>query len=275
MKIREPRIFISIGIGLLGFFIAYGILSWRENKLISRTALVPVVVSQQPISAGQIIKANHVRIRQIPRLYVSPGSLNRLEGVIGRMAIVSLAQGEPVLGNKLTRGGTILSSKIGEGRRAFTVPADETSSLAGMVRPGDLVDVLATFDIYENSSQYTNFTATLFQAVRILAVGGEFSTDAPSRDEQKQRFLGGLSNNRIPQTVTLDVSPAEAEMLLFCLSQGRVTLSLRSPEDLEYETTTVTTFEEILKRTGLSRAKVRDLPRRPAVEIIRGTIKGR
>ena len=144
-----------------------------------------------------------------------------------------------------------------------------------MIRPGDLVDVLATFDIYESNAQYTNFTATLFQAVRILAVGSDFFGESRPAKRQAEGFLNGLNTSHIPQTVTLDVSPSEAEVLLFCLSQGRVTLSLRSPDDLEFEPATVTTFEEILKRTGLSRAKVRDLPHRPAVEIIRGIKKGR
>jgi pilus assembly protein CpaB len=95
-----------------------------------------------------------------------------------------------------------------------------------MVRPNDHVDVIGTFD-FEGAGGRRNFvTCTILQNVLVLATGSETS---------KSRLqTQGL--NRAYSTVTLEVTPREAEMLAFAEQiKGRLVLTLRNRNDTSYE----------------------------------------
>jgi Flp pilus assembly protein CpaB len=88
--------------------------------------------------------------------------------------------------------------RITPGQRAVGIEARRGSQTAGfLARPGDIVDVLATLPEAESVT-----ARIVLQAKRILAV-----------DQSFRREDSALTRTHTYSTVTLEVSPAEAEMI--------------------------------------------------------------
>ena len=131
-------------------------------------------------------------------------------------------------GDPFSRG---LSGDLRPRWRAISVNVAGAASVSGMVNPNDHVDVLGTFSFPSKTvpGEMELVTFTVLQNVLILATGKETA---------KSRVLGERSANGNYNTVTLEVTPREAEMLVFTEQiKGRISLALRNPEDVYYETT--------------------------------------
>lgn len=111
--------------------------------------------------------------------------------------------------------------------RAVSINVSGAASVSGMVKPNDHIDVLGTFTFPNaKNGELELVTLTILQNVTVLATG-------------KDRTKSGQANpNASYNTVTLEVTPREAEMLAFAEQiKGRLTLALRNPSDLYYEKT--------------------------------------
>ncbi len=149
---------------------------------------------------------------------------SELEQVSGRKLARSIKRGETLTIYDLQLESTAksgLSGKIPMDYRAISIAVDATSSVTGLVRPGDIVDIIGTFKFPEMKSDkgLDTVTLTLLQGVTILATGTEL------------RNARGMDAKKSYSTVTLQVEPDEAEMLVFASQKGRLTLSLRNSEE--------------------------------------------
>ncbi len=109
--------------------------------------------------------------------------------------------------------------KIAPGMRAVGIDVQGAQAVAYLVRPGDYVDVLGSVP-----DEKMLVTRHLLQAKRVLAVGQQYRLEDSA-------FL----QNRTYSTVTLEVTPAEAERLEAYRTVARTgfSLALRPPGDLQ------------------------------------------
>jgi pilus assembly protein CpaB len=149
--------------------------------------------------------------------------------VVGRKVLIGHRRGDVVFWSDIEGGdpsATGLSADIKRQMRAVSINCTGAASVSSMVRPNDHVDVIGTFD-FEGAAGRRNFvTCTILQNVLVLATGSETA---------KQR-LRSQGLNRAYSTVTLEVTPREAEMLAFAEQiKGRLVLTLRNRNDTSYE----------------------------------------
>jgi len=191
---------------------------------------VTILVAAQDIEVGQRITKANLAQRQVPEAYVGQGTVKRggESVVLGRQVTVKISQGDPILWSDfdIQRPGATkrLSAVVQKGQRALTIPVDLSGSLAGMLRPGDHIDLMGTFA----KGQGTDWaTVTLLQNVLVVATGdlrGGAENDAESSTPGAVR---GFSS------ITVSVDPEEAELLVFAMQRGPVNVALRSAEDIE------------------------------------------
>jgi len=148
------------------------------------------------------------------------------------------------------KGGELMSRRLAEtlttGRRAISVNVAGAAAVSGMVTPNDHVDVLGTFSFPSAKvpGEMELVTLTILQDVLVLATGKETAN---------ARVLGEKTSGGNYNTVTLEVTPREAEMLVFSEQiKGRIFLALRNPSDVytEKELPRVN-FEKIQETIGL------------------------
>ncbi len=157
-------------------------------------------------------------------------------------AVVSGAAGAPDLKGALLRhpvaAGTVLvttdvmlpnapgflAATLKPGMRAVSVAVDDVSGNAGLIQPGDYVDLLLTQQMTGRTDIAGQSVAseTVVQEVRVLAVGSQFTRP---KDDATPNLDGGM---RTARTVTLEVTPHMSEVVSVASHLGSLSLSLRS-----------------------------------------------
>jgi pilus assembly protein CpaB len=191
---------------------------------------VTILVAAADIEVGQRLTKANLAQREVPEAYVHQASVKRGEEnvILGRPVTVKVSQGQPILWSDfdVQRAGVTkrLAAAVQKGQRALTVPVDLSGSLAGMLRPGDHVDIMGTFA----KGQGTDWaTVTLLQNVLIVATG-DMRGGAEGEAE-----TSGAGPPRSFSSITVSVDPEEAELLVFAMQRGPVNVALRSQEDIE------------------------------------------
>lgn len=111
-----------------------------------------------------------------------------------------------------------LQAKVTKGNRAVAINVSEAQAVAFLIRPGDIVDVLAT-----RAQGTAFFTEYVLQARKVLAVDQNYDVDSPSASRASY------------STVTIEVTPVEAqkvEQFRIQLQNGFL-LALRSASDTD------------------------------------------
>jgi pilus assembly protein CpaB len=196
---RSPMAF-WLAVALLALFTASVVaeLVGRADALADRYGpLRPVVVAARPVERGAELSPADLAVRQLPAGFVPEGAFGSVGEAAGRTAVTPLVTGQPVLAGHLAPAGlSPVAALLPPGTRGVAVPLGGASTL---VRRGDLVDVLATF---EPSLAGTGGEPTVAVAAESLVVD-----------------VG-------PDTATVAVTPEEARALAFAVSHGTVSLAV-------------------------------------------------
>jgi pilus assembly protein CpaB len=208
---------------------AVGVNSFLRNRgEAASVETVPVLIAAMDVPRGGTITAELVSVKNFPREMAPAGSLAKPEEAIDRAVAVPLVRGEPVLDAKLSKkgAGRGLSALVPPGMRAVTINTPNLASgVAGFVLPGNKVDVLLTVSDNNTTSgggvdTGGGSTTTLMQNVEILAVDQKM--DAPAENKVDPRDL---------RSVTLLVTPHQANLLDLGQNKGTLHLSLRNHND--------------------------------------------
>ena len=229
-------------LGLAATFLVNMYIRQREKEAVEgvkqrQKDLTLVVVAKQDIPTGTAIEGKMLKEETVHKDMLQPRAATAMDRVVGRIALVPFSKGEQILLNKVTLSGleTSLSSKVPAGKRGITVPVDNISSVGGMVRPGDHVDVVGMVPMPaigpDGKPAAQMNTVPLFQNVLVLAVGQDF-TNTPGSSEQKEKTMSPI--------ITLALSPQEANLIAFIQEQGKIRLILRSPGDTQTQPASAT-----------------------------------
>lgn len=211
------------------------------EKAADTTEYVSLVVAKSDIRANTTITGEQLVYQQVPKDYAHPLAMRQMEDVIGAIAGDSFAAGEVILQSRLIQPGDTgkgLAYVVPEGQRALTIPINPVSGLDNMIIPGDRVDVIITMDFEKegpNGKEQVTQTKTLLQNSLVLAVGRRLDT---TRD----------SNNGEASTVTLAVTPEEAQRLVMASERGTLRLLLRSPVDQKVNSLPAIIKDDLLER---------------------------
>ncbi len=219
----KKRVIISLAVAVVcGLLASHLVVRYvrKQEQLAraSRIELQPIVIATSDIPIGTRLDAGLVAKRDWPKAGVPQGTVSDPEAVLGRLVKGEIARGEPILDHRLfpkelTGAPGIMSVIVPPGRRAMAIGVNEVIGVSGFILPKDRVDVIAT-----RTDQPTNKSSeTILQNVEVLAVG--------KRLEQR-----GEQNIEVP-TVTLAVTPEEAERLALALNEGKIHVALRSIMD--------------------------------------------
>ncbi|HBY60315.1 MAG TPA: Flp pilus assembly protein CpaB, partial [Solibacterales bacterium] len=185
--------------------------------------LKDVVVAAKPLPVGITIKPADVKTIKVPVAHVPKGGFSKVEEVLDRPVISNVLLDEAVLEGRLAaRGsGLGLAPVIPVGMRAVTVRVNDVVGVAGFVLPGMRVDVLVTGN---PTNQPERLTTTVLQNITVLSAGQTMQPDAR-----------GQAINA--PTVTLLVTPDQAETITLAQKEGDIQLVLRNASDQDIQAT--------------------------------------
>jgi pilus assembly protein CpaB len=178
-----------------------------------------IVVAKLEIPLGQKITVEHLTSAMLPGEAIPEGAFASPDMVVGRVTATRIAAREPVTQARLAPEGAMagLSGLIPEGYRAVTVKVDDEAGIAGFLYPGTIVDVLAVLAPTGNSDQV--ISKIVLQNIKVMASGSELDQRENGREAESVK------------TVTLLVTPDQAEKLTLSSTEGRLRLALRGTTD--------------------------------------------
>lgn len=206
---------------------AYRFLS-EKNRAAQDAKLqtIGIAVAVVDIPLGTTINPNQVALASWPKTMQPRDAFTSLKPVSGRVAMRDILRGEPVVESRLVpvdKSSGLLSLKVPAGLRAFTVKVNEVVGVGGFIVPDSRVDVVVTTAVSPQRQQ-EQVSKTFLQDVLVLAAG--------QLVEQKDNKPVTVN------TVTLAVTPEDAEKLALASNDGKIQLVLRNFSDAQKVETT-------------------------------------
>jgi pilus assembly protein CpaB len=219
-------------------FGAYRLLA--ANSANARVETVPVVVATADIPEGGAIDRVMLTTAMWPKPTVPTGAFSNIDSVQGRVARINIFIGEVIVPGRLAPAGTgpRLELKIPPGQRAMSVRINDVAGIAGLIQPNSRVDVLVNITEPTTGKQ----VAKLFmENMRVLAIGTELQRDASGKPISAP-------------TVTLAVTPEEAERLAVAMNQGSIAMVLRGYGDPDSVKTKGASSSDVLSQLQIGKA---------------------
>ena len=226
----------------------------EEVKKDVRSNQAAVLVAKLDLAKGITLDANMLSSEIVPNQYLQPQAVTSLDRIEGMITVTQISKGEQITLNKLAypREKDSLAAAIPIGKRAITVNVDNISSLLGMIKPGDYVDVISLVPVPMQTAEGKQVTQVgvipLFQNVLVLAVGQD--TAAPGAGKLEGRYKKEEKKEEKKEAsplITLALNPQEANIIAFVQEQGRIRLSLRSPGDSQIQPIQPTSWDTVMQ----------------------------
>lgn len=230
----------AIALGVVAMGLSHKMLSDRmaqiDREARAREKMVRVVVAKHDLVRGARISPDGFAVREIPAEYLHASTLHpdQFEQYVGQRLAAGLKQGEPLLELHLESNSMVFSSTLAKGNRALTTEVDEVNSISGMLRPSDHIDLMAT--ARGTNASATEITFPLMSNVEVLATG------------QIIRKRDGTNQPKTYTTITLSVSPEDAERIVVAKTSGKLTAVLRNPEDERANSTAALNIDDLMPK---------------------------
>ncbi|MCU1257373.1 MAG: hypothetical protein JWO80_258 [Bryobacterales bacterium] len=179
-----------------------------------------VIVAARDLPLGVTLKKGDLKQVQLLEQDIPKYAIFTEAEALRRVVLYPMSSNEPFTTLKLSNvdGPEGIMATIPAGHRAVSVAITDVSGVSGLLQPGSRVDVLFT----RPGSMAEAETATILQNVKVLAVG---------RLIQANQVVDPKAS-KMP-VVTLIVTPEDAQKLELAKNQGRISLTLRNPLDLQ------------------------------------------
>lgn len=251
MSYRIRNITIAVALAIIAAIMVSFYVSNYRRSVQTNEETVSIYVAARDIPAGtagaKVIHGAMLERREIARRTVAPGALSDPKQVEGLIAADPIYAGEQVTVRRFTtaeeRG---IRSQITANERALQLPGDENQLLAGTLKPGDRVDVVASIK-YKLLHFKTPGAEEQTQGEELVAsrvVLRDLLVLEATRDETGTQKIANPTSS--PLSVKLSVTDAQAQKLFFVMRNAEWTLQLRPPDDAADSPESVETVGSVL-----------------------------
>jgi len=231
---------------------------YYKTQLEKTEPMVDVVVPGRRLLQGEVLRQQDLLIRPVPITYADENALLEANyaDAVGKELAFDIDKGKPLLWAHLEGGRSrTFSGMVPAGARALTVRVDEINSISGFLQPGDRIDLLMTHGL---SSE--NVVFPLIEKLEVIATGLQTRVDR-NADGVQRSF----------STITVNVSPDDAQKITLAQKLGKLTAVLRNPEDVDSLLTSPMTAARLLNKPVKKKTVIKRKPQpKPGIEYIVG-----
>lgn len=229
------------------------VLTSKEKALSNAYETGQVLVARLDIPERTVLKEEMVEPMAVPRKFMeqdafeikTPSDIKMIANLVTRIRIPK--------GNQVTQSALVslspdagLSVKIPPGYRGAVLPIEP--ELKALVKPGDRVDVLVTFDALMADNRKEKVTATILQNVLVIAVGTNLGQGMSAKQfkasSDKEEKSAAFSEKSM---ISLALNPNEAQYLALAMKQGDTAVILRGLGDVEMHPMEMASFRKLFK----------------------------
>jgi pilus assembly protein CpaB len=194
---------------------------------------VPVVVASHDIAVHTVITEADLEVRQMEPDLIPAGALSDTTEAVGKLTTADLAMGEIVLSRRLIAPdyvGPNAAFVMDPKKVLIAFGASDLLSNVGILRPGDHVDLMLTFDFsrgvtHTETSELGVNTLTVLQDLEVASLIYTEETRETANGNEPQQATGAA-----PRAILFAVDPQDALLIKYFRDMGGVAdFALRSP----------------------------------------------
>ena len=250
---EKKGVLIPMVLAMLAAVFYLMVLTSKERALNSDYEKAKVLIAKADIPERTVLHEDMVDILEVPRKfmqqdvfeYKTPSDMKQIVNLVTRTRVPK--------GNQITQSSLVslspesgLSVKIPPGYRGAMLPIE--AEMKALIKPGDRVDVLVTFDAMMNDGRKEKVTATILQNVLIIAVGTNLGQGMSAKQFHNAAAVEEKSSGMAEKsTVSLALNPNEAQYLALALKQGDPTVIMRGLGDVEMHPMEMASFRKLFR----------------------------
>jgi Flp pilus assembly protein CpaB len=248
---NKKNIVLPLVVAVGAALIYYLVLSMAQGKLRQSQSMETVAVAAVDLPEGKVVTKSSIKTADVPVAFIQKdayiisrgANLSDIENLVTKVAIAK--------GNQITKPSLIslspesgISLKVLPNYRAFILPVD--NSISSLIKPGDKVDVLLTFDAMLKGGSKEKMTATILQNIPVLGVGSNLGqgmdSSAKANSTEREANNAAFSDRSV---LSLSLSPIEAQYLALAQEEGEVTVIVRSTGDTKVYPIEISSFSKL------------------------------
>lgn len=204
---------------------------------------VAVVVPTRNLPPGTILDESMVAAREVPTDFVYDDTIrvDEFDAFKGQALIKPVTRGRPLRRPDVREIFKDFAGTVPEGKRAMTIDIDELNSIANMVQPGNLVDLMLVLaadaspaglsgaggGIGGTTGSTGQSVVPFMEKMKVLATG-----QTVTHEGQDLGAGGAQAGRRITYSnLTLEVTPSQAARLTLAHELGKMRAVLRNEKD--------------------------------------------
>lgn len=219
MNSRRTTLIVAIVLAIGTGWLTLNYLSSLQRQTNANSAPREVIVAAQDIPARVTITPDMLAHVTRPASAIDPNAILDPRQAVGALTLITIPAGSSITSAMIGHPTDVgLPVRLKPGMRAVSIQIDKVKGVSGLIEPGDYVDVIAD---PPKASAVPPPAAAILRGIRVLAIGEslEYSSATPSPQEANS------------STVTLEVTPKQADLLVMADLNTTLRLALRSPKE--------------------------------------------
>jgi pilus assembly protein CpaB len=212
---RSVAVLVALALAVIASAAAYSGLHSAQTKADRNATLTSVYVLKGVVPQNESAAAAYlqglIKTTRIPFQLVPPGAVTQLSVIRNQEAQYNLPPGEVVIGAMFVTPKTssgLAAQTVPKGDVAVSVSVDQVHGVAGLIQPGDKVDILVDLQ--------GDLETSLYQLVPVLAVGTTL-VPAPGASSATRQTKAAVHAKNV---ITFAVPPAAAARIAAASSGG-------------------------------------------------------
>ncbi|HEV3087623.1 MAG TPA: Flp pilus assembly protein CpaB [Candidatus Elarobacter sp.] len=226
MPPRTTLVIAAVIAAATGFITLNYVSSVSRSEAAQAEPQARILVAKEDIPARVTIDVSMLKRVSRPISQVEPGAVVEANRAVGLISLVSMPAGSTITASRIGRPQSIaLAVVLKRGMRAVSIGIDRVKAVGGLIQPGDRVDVIA---VPPRVADETPQGRTIIYGALVLASGTQMEVTSQPAAQPAQPAQQDAANLT---TVTLAVTPAQADVLASADVNATLRLALRSPQD--------------------------------------------
>ncbi len=240
MKFLKNRTILGIICIALALIICFAITPLFNA---SKSSTMKIIRIKNNVKIGQQLTSKDIENVEVGAYNMPSEVLQKSEDVVGKYAAMEMIKGEYILPTKISdtpaSENAYLYNLTGKKRAiSITIPSF-AGGLSGKLISGDIVSVIAV----DYKEQGVTLVPEELQYVEVIAV-----TDSKGNDDETVTVRpDGEEESELPETVTLLVTPMQANILAELEAEGEIHISLVYRGSVENAQKFITAQEKLLE----------------------------
>jgi Flp pilus assembly protein CpaB len=188
-----------------------------------------VVVAAGDIPAGRALQSSDLEVKEIPERLAPADAFDSSAPILGKTLMVDRGKGDVIRPSSL---GEVVT--LGPDERAVAVRVTDSGGLAGLIKPGDAVGIVASIDVQNPGAAPGTFTKAAIEPLKVMYISPDFRAvgeTTPAADTVTG-LIASQQRREQEGTVVLAV-PTSAYVILYDFTSRKAANEARTVNALE------------------------------------------